>query len=71
MTLVVASGPERVKVPNVEGKRVAEARRTLVNAGFRVQVSQLFPGGPNEVVSQTPGKNARVPAGTTIHLLIF
>jgi eukaryotic-like serine/threonine-protein kinase len=71
VTVVVSSGPEPIKVPDVEGKRVAEARKILAEAGFRVEVSQLFPGGPNEVINQSPGKNLEVPPGTTVHLLIL
>jgi eukaryotic-like serine/threonine-protein kinase len=71
ITVVASSGPEPISVPDVEGKRVAEARKILLEAGFKVEVSQLFPGGPNEVVNQSPGKNSEVPPGTTVHLLIL
>jgi eukaryotic-like serine/threonine-protein kinase len=71
VTVVISSGPKPIKVPDVEGKRAAEARKILLEAGFRVEISQLFPGGPNEVINQAPGKDSEVPPGTTVHLLIL
>ena len=44
VVLVVSKGPEMVKVPNVQGKQLGEARTILVGAGFQVKV-ESFMGG--------------------------
>jgi len=71
VTLVVSKGPEKVKVPNVEGKKVAEARQILEAEGFKVEVTQVLPAGPNQVLRTTPGKGATVPGGSTVRLWVF
>ena len=41
---MVSKGPEMVQVPNVQGKQVAEARKILEDAGFKVKVENFMGG---------------------------
>lgn len=60
VSLEVSSG--KVKVPKVVGQSEAQARATIVNAGFDVQVVKQETSGatPGEVIAQSP------PAGTLL-----
>ncbi|MEV1008960.1 Stk1 family PASTA domain-containing Ser/Thr kinase [Streptomyces sp. NPDC049881] len=63
VTLVLSKGPEMVDVPDVRGMEVGEARDTLEDAGFRVNVNQLFFTGT--VFNQSVHGEA-APRGSTI-----
>jgi eukaryotic-like serine/threonine-protein kinase len=62
VTVFVSAGPQQAPVPNVDNMTVAQARRALVKAGFKVSVSRFGP--LDNVFSYTPSGTA--PAGSTI-----
>jgi eukaryotic-like serine/threonine-protein kinase len=62
VTVFVSAGPQQAPVPNVDNLTVAQARRALVKAGFKVSVSRFGP--LDNVFSYTPSGTA--PAGSTI-----
>ena len=70
VTLEVSKGPPLVKVPEVTGKPVDEARQILETQGFPVTVNQL-PGGPGTVLRQTPSGGDKAPRGSTVTLYVF
>lgn len=55
-------GRSAVKVPDVLGKAVHEAQKTLTEQGFRVEVA----GGGTRIIDQIPAPNAQVPPQTTV-----
>ncbi|MGP6172790.1 Stk1 family PASTA domain-containing Ser/Thr kinase [Corynebacterium sp. A21] len=57
--------PGKVKVPNVKGKKVSEARELLEEAGLKVSVKG---DGDARVYSQSPGSGKEVKSGTSITL---
>jgi serine/threonine-protein kinase len=61
--LVVSSGPDLIEVPDVIGSSVADARRTLEDAGLRVRAFSLKIGN---VVRQSPAAGERVRRGTRV-----
>lgn len=66
---VVSRGPRMVKVPNMQGKQLDEARRELESLGFKVEVEEFLGGFFGTVRSQNPaGGNA--PEGSTITLVV-
>ncbi|NKX54957.1 Stk1 family PASTA domain-containing Ser/Thr kinase [Arthrobacter mobilis] len=68
VTLTLSQGPRLVEVPNVVGDRLRDARRTLEELGFDVDVDGFFFGGDDAVVrSQEPG-GGTAPEGSTITL---
>ena len=73
--LNVSIGPDpapATSVPDVVGRPVADARSRLAGAGFEVlAIEQLgSPSQVGEVVSQTPGANARIPRGSLVILYV-
>jgi len=70
VTLVVSKGPEMVKVPDVQGKQLDEARQVLEGAGFKVKVESFMGGIFGTVRSQDPGANADAPKGSTVTLVV-
>uniref|UniRef100_UPI0024551580 PASTA domain-containing protein n=1 Tax=Nocardia cyriacigeorgica TaxID=135487 RepID=UPI0024551580 len=66
---VVLLVSDAVKMPEVLGKSVAEARDVLEGLGLTVQVRQLAPLDSSVVVSQTPAMNANVQAGATVTIV--
>ncbi|MGH8870060.1 MAG: Stk1 family PASTA domain-containing Ser/Thr kinase [Actinomycetes bacterium] len=70
VTLVVSRGPQLFAVPDVTGQHVDAAQQTLESAGFAVDV-QSWPGGPGNVLRQSPGAGEEHPHGTTITLYVF
>ncbi|WP_017622294.1 Stk1 family PASTA domain-containing Ser/Thr kinase [Nocardiopsis chromatogenes] len=52
VTLTVSSGPEKIEVPDVRGKKVGEARKQLEELGFKVKVTKVF--GGNRVSDYNP-----------------
>jgi serine/threonine-protein kinase len=77
VTLVLSKGaapPPEVRVPQVTGERLDDARSALSDAGLDVQVEQRFPFGPRRngvVVDQNPGSGESVEPGTTVTLSVF
>ena len=66
VALVVSKGPVLVAVPDVAGRQVDEARRILTEAGFTVQVEELFGGIFGTVRFQSPEAGAKAPKGSTV-----
>jgi serine/threonine-protein kinase len=70
VTLVVSKGPEMVSVPNVQGKQLRQARRSLEDAGFQVRVESFMGGLFGTVRSQSPAGDAKAPKGSTVTLVV-
>ncbi|WP_026876983.1 Stk1 family PASTA domain-containing Ser/Thr kinase [Jiangella gansuensis] len=74
INIVVSAGPELIDVPNVIGERVTRAEELLREAGFTVEIIDLFdmPGNDRgaRVVRVDP-EGSRLPRGTTITLSHF
>ena len=70
VTLIVSKGPQVYEVPDVVGMKVEDAVKTLQDAGFKVNVHQ-FPGGPDRVLSQSPGGGSKKKRGSTVTLYAF
>jgi eukaryotic-like serine/threonine-protein kinase len=68
VTLVLSKGQEMVKVPDVEGRRVGEAKQILQAAGFDVRVIRLFFLG--KVTNQSPDADSRAAKGSTVTLWV-
>ncbi len=70
--LVISKGIEEQLVPDVTGKTEEEARQTLINAGFQVEVDEEYDEEVEEgtVISQTPGGNANAEKGSTITIVV-
>jgi len=65
VTVSVSSGPQQVQIPNVTNMTVEQAKQTLQNAGFKVQVEHLGP--VDNVFDENPTGSA--PAGSTITII--
>jgi serine/threonine-protein kinase len=61
-----------IKVPDVKGKRVNEAKQILQELGLKVEVESFGGGGQRQTVySQDPPKDSRVEENATITLYAF
>jgi len=70
ITLTVSKGPDLVAVPDVTGRRLAEARAALEAAGFQVRVVDV-PGGPDRVLRTDPEAGARAKRGSAVTVYTF
>nr|WP_198676049.1 Stk1 family PASTA domain-containing Ser/Thr kinase [Kribbella monticola] len=69
--LVVSKGPPMVEVPNVRSKKLADAQKTLTDAGFKVKVELApFHLGLNLVAGQNPGAGKLAQPGSTVIVTI-
>jgi len=70
--LVVSKGPKPVKIPNLAGTPVDEAKAQLEAAGLIVTTTEDFSTeyAEGEVVSSTPGKGEKVDVGSTVALVV-
>ncbi|UQI44045.1 Stk1 family PASTA domain-containing Ser/Thr kinase [Streptomyces sp. HU2014] len=66
ITLTVSKGQEMVTVPDVTGKSEADARRTLTDAGFKVEVKRPFFFPRDSVDRQSVKGGDQAPKGGTI-----
>ncbi|MEV8534585.1 Stk1 family PASTA domain-containing Ser/Thr kinase [Streptomyces sp. NPDC051211] len=66
VTLTVSKGPRAVQVPDVTGRDVDTARRSLEGAGFKVKVDRPFLSFSNTVDSQSVPGGQTAPEGSTI-----
>ncbi|OEJ27262.1 serine/threonine protein kinase [Streptomyces agglomeratus] len=66
VTLTVSKGPRMVPVPDVVGDNVDDAKSTLQDAGFEVEVDRPFLSFSDEVASQSAGDGEEAPEGSTI-----
>jgi len=69
--LNISKGLEQVSVPDVRGQPIANARGTLLGAGFVVNRQDVFSDQPvGTVVSQDPGAGALASKGATVALTV-
>jgi beta-lactam-binding protein with PASTA domain len=71
--VAVSLGPERLTVPDVEGKTLQAAQVTLTSAGLGIgRIVNVFSYGvlPGTVVEQAPSSDAQVGRGTTVALFL-
>ena len=68
--VVVSRGPRSIGVPDVTGMTVLEAKETLLAAGFKVSVSDVYSDkfAAGKVVGTDPGGGTEAPEGTTIDI---
>ncbi|WP_098024251.1 Stk1 family PASTA domain-containing Ser/Thr kinase [Streptomyces sp. st115] len=64
--LTVSKGPRMLDVPDVTGRDVDEARSTLEEAGFEVEVERPFLSFSDTIASQSVDGGEQAPEGTTI-----
>ncbi len=70
--LVVSLGPELVEVPSVFYQTEDEARQTLADAGFEIEVRQADTYiGFNRVGAQDPGSGDEAPRGSTVTVYLY
>nr|WP_255512965.1 PASTA domain-containing protein [Kribbella sp. VKM Ac-2527] len=68
---MVSKGPALREVPNVRRKNLAEARKMLTDAGFKVKVEQApFHLGLNLVAGQNPAAGRKAKPGSTVIVTI-
>ena len=68
--LTISKGPEKVTVPDVTGKSEDEAKKTLEDAGLKVEVNKRL-GGPFGTVRSTdpaPGSSVKPDSKVTINI---
>jgi serine/threonine-protein kinase len=70
VVLVVSKGPEMVKVPDVQGRQLDEARKILEGAGFKVEVENFMGGIFGTVRSQAPAADTEAPKGSVVKLVV-
>ncbi|MDQ1695528.1 MAG: eukaryotic-like serine/threonine-protein kinase, partial [Frankiaceae bacterium] len=70
ITVNVSRGPHLYRVPDVTGENVDDAVQQLQDAGFKTNV-HAFPGGPGDVLRQSPSGGSMERRGTTITLFVF
>lgn len=70
--IVISKGVEPVEVPNVVGMNWTDAKKLLLNAGFKVSYNTSADDSPFAVVkSQSPDGNTMQPKGSTITIKFF
>jgi serine/threonine-protein kinase len=72
VTIVVSSGTELVRVPDITTKSLTEARGELEDAGFTVRVQEQFSEtvAKDRVISQSPSGGVSVEAGSQITVTV-
>ncbi len=70
VSIVVSSGPNNVRVPNVVGMIQSNAEATLSAAGFKVSVEQLKSEGSKKVLRQSVEAGSEAPSGTTVTISV-
>ncbi|GAA2961727.1 Stk1 family PASTA domain-containing Ser/Thr kinase [Streptomyces enissocaesilis] len=66
VTLTVSKGPRMISVPDVVGDDVDDAKRTLREAGFQVEVDRPFLSFSDTIASQSVEEGDEAPEGSTI-----
>ncbi|MGW0561039.1 Stk1 family PASTA domain-containing Ser/Thr kinase [Streptomyces sp. NPDC003016] len=66
VTLTVSKGPRMISVPDVVGDDVDDAKRTLREAGFEVEVDRPFLSFSDKIASQSVEEGDEAPEGSTI-----
>ncbi len=73
VTIVVSTGTAKVIVPNVKGKKEADAKDTLTKAGLSYTVTYEdapTPADVGMVLSQTPISGTEVDSGYNVHIFV-
>lgn len=72
INLVVSSGKEKVKVPDVGGKDQNDAIRTIQSAGLQVGniTQQQNNAPPNTIISQNPKAGTEVDKGSSVSIVV-
>jgi eukaryotic-like serine/threonine-protein kinase len=73
VTLSVSRGPTERQVPNVEGLSEGDARETIEESGFQVEVQREPTDDPNLngfVLRQDPPAGSRAPEGSTVTIVV-
>jgi serine/threonine-protein kinase len=73
VTLSVSRGPTESQVPNVDGLSEEDARTTIEEAGFVVDVQREPTDDPNlhgSVLRQEPAGGSRAPEGSTVTIVV-
>ncbi|MFJ1600592.1 Stk1 family PASTA domain-containing Ser/Thr kinase [Streptomyces sp. NPDC088261] len=68
VTLTLSKGPREVKVPDVTGQKLDQAKNALEDAGFEVSVDRSFPFLDDTVSEQSVEGGDTAPEGSTITL---
>lgn len=69
VTIVVSKGVEKVKVPNVAGKSLSEAKAVLKTSGLKISLKKVFSNDEkNSILKQK--ENGKVKKGSVIHLTV-
>jgi serine/threonine-protein kinase len=69
VTVIVSTGKEKVAVPDVIGKSIAEAIQTLNDAGLRANVHEINSDKPdNTVTGQDPRAGTRITKGDEVRI---
>ena len=69
--VIVSSGTQQARVPNVVGLQVTEATTRLAGAGFRTQVARVQSSEPEgRVVSQAPAAGATSARGRIVRISV-
>ncbi|MCR2051900.1 Stk1 family PASTA domain-containing Ser/Thr kinase [Actinomyces bowdenii] len=69
--LVISKGPEQVAVPDVTGMSEDDAKETLEDAGFKVDVKRRLGGAFDSVRSTDPAPGTRVKPGSTVTIYVW
>jgi eukaryotic-like serine/threonine-protein kinase len=71
--LIVSSGREQVRVPNVVGLSRTDATAELQNAGFQVivrEVTSLDPANAGRVIAQSPSADSKADRGSAVTISV-
>ncbi len=70
--IIVSKGPEPVPVPDVEGRRLAQARAALTEAGLKGDITQRFSEKVKDgvVISVRPAAGTIVDSGSRVSLVV-
>ncbi len=70
--IIVSKGPEPVPVPDVEGRRLVQAKATLAEAGLKADITQKFSERVKDgfVISVRPAAGTIVDSGSRVALIV-
>jgi serine/threonine-protein kinase len=71
--LIISSGQEQVRVPNVVGLSRSDATTELQNAGFTVvtrDVTSLDPNNAGRVIAQSPSADSKAAKGSVVTISV-
>jgi serine/threonine-protein kinase len=71
--LIISTGKEQVRVPNVVGLSKSDAMAELQNAGFQVtvrEVSSLDPSNAGRVIAQSPSADSKADKGSVVTISV-